>query len=48
MLLWESNRRLEESNGKPVLSFQSVPAGLGLSEADPEETEDIQTNDLAD
>lgn len=48
MLLLEANRRLEENNGKPTLSFQSVLDELGLTEADLEKTEDIQVNDLAD
>lgn len=48
MLLLEANRRLEENNGKPTLSFQSVLDELGLTEADLEKTEDIQINDLAD
>lgn len=48
MLLLEANRRLEENNGKPTLSFQSVLEELGLTEADLEKTEDVQINDLAD
>lgn len=47
-LLLEANRRLEENNGKPALSFQSVLDELDLSEADLGETEDTQINNLAD
>lgn len=47
-LLLEANRRLEENNEKPTLSFQSVLDELGLTEADLEKTEDILVNDLAD
>ena len=41
-LLLEASRRMEENQGKPALSFQSVMDGLGLSETDLEETEDVQ------
>ena len=41
-LLLEANRRMEESQGKPALSYRSVMEDLGLSEADLEETEDIR------
>ena len=47
-LLLEANRRLEENQEKPSLSFQTVLDDLGLSEADLEETEGMQINDLAD
>ena len=47
-LLLEANRRLEEIQENPSLSFQTVLDDLGLSEADLEETEGMQINDLAD
>lgn len=41
-LLLEASKRLEESHGKPTLSFDSVMDDLGISETELEETEDIQ------
>lgn len=42
LLLLEADKRLKENSGKPALSFDSVMADLGISEAELEGTEDVQ------